>query len=373
MTHEEYMRRALHLAERGVGHTNPNPLVGCVVVKDGNIISEGYHEKYGEAHAERNALLRCGEDPRGADLYVTLEPCCHTGKTPPCTDLIIEKGIRRVFVGCADPNPLVAGKGIAALLAAGIEVKTGILEEACTRLNEVFFHYIQTNRPFVVMKYAMSLDGKIACATGDSRWVTGEEARIQVHELRNRYMGILVGIGTVLADDPLLSCRVEGGRNPIRILCDSRLRVPTDSRIVRTAREIPTIVACSEEVCASDAAREKKEALTRAGVQILSTRGGGEVRLPQLMKMLGDEGMDSVLLEGGGTLASSALRDGIVDKVYAYLAPKLIGGADAPTPVGGRGAEHMAEAVRLRDTEARIVGEDLCVCGYPVYAKEGET
>ncbi len=373
MTHEDYMRRALELAARGVGHTNPNPLVGCVVVKDGKIISEGYHEQYGEAHAERNALLRCGEDPVGADLYVTLEPCCHTGKTPPCTDLIIEKGIRRVFVGCTDPNPLVAGKGIAALRAAGIEVETGILEEQCTRLNEVFFHYIRTNRPFVVLKYAMSLDGKIACATGDSKWVTGEEARIQVHELRNRYMGILVGIGTVLADDPLLTCRIEGGRNPIRILCDSRLRVPTDSQVVRTAREIPTIVACSEEACASDAAREKQEALRRAGVQILSTRGGVEVNLPQLMEMLGGQGIDSILLEGGGTIAASALRDGIVNKVYAYLAAKLIGGADAPTPVGGLGAERMDEAVRLRDTEVHAVGGDLCISGYPVYAKEEGT
>ena len=243
---EEYMRRALELARKGEGHTSPNPMVGCVVVKDGRIISEGYHEKYGEFHAERNALTRCTEDTAGADLYVTLEPCCHQGKTPPCTDIIIEKKIARVFVGSMDSNPLVAGKGVQILRDHGIYVETGILDAECRKLNEVFYHYIATKTPFVVMKYAMTLDGKIACATGDSKWVTGEIARTQVHRMRGRYRGIMVGIGTVLADDPMLNCRVEGGVDPVRIICDSNLHIPTESQIVKTASDIETIVACSQ-------------------------------------------------------------------------------------------------------------------------------
>ena len=237
---ERYMRRALELARMGEGRTNPNPMVGCVIVKDGRIIGEGYHEKYGEYHAERNALLRCGEDPAGADLYVTLEPCCHYGKTPPCTEIIIEKKIGRVFIGNVDPNPKVAGGGVKILQEQGIEVETGILEEECRKLNEVFFHYISTGRPFIAAKYAMSADGKIACASGDSKWITCETARKQVHMLRKRYSGILVGIGTVLADDPMLNCREEAGVDPVRIICDFSLRIPMDSRIVRSADTIQT-------------------------------------------------------------------------------------------------------------------------------------
>ncbi len=367
MQKEDYMRRALKLAGQGAGHTNPNPMVGCVVVKDGRIISEGYHEAYGEFHAERNALLHCEEDPAGADLYVTLEPCCHTGRTPPCTDIIIEKGIGRVFVGSSDPNPLIDGKGIRILREAGIEVETGILEEECRRLNEVFYYYITTKRPFVVMKYAMSLDGKIACATGDSRWVTGEAARAHVHELRSRYMGIMAGIGTVLADDPMLNCRKPGGRNPIRIICDSRLRIPKDSRIVQTAGEIRTIAACSRDIFEDERAADKIGLLGAAGIEIIPTSGGVGVNLIELMEALGGMGIDSILLEGGGTLNSSALHDGIVNKVYAYISNKLIGGVDAPTPIGGIGADHIAEAVRLRGTEAFPIGEDLCICGYLEY------
>ena len=216
-TKEKYMRRALELAAMGEGRTSPNPMVGCVVVKDGRIISEGYHEKFGEYHAERNALLRCEKDPAGADLYVTLEPCCHQGKTPPCTDIIIEKKIGRVFVGSLDSNPLVAGRGVAILRDSGIKVETGILEEECLKLNEVFYHYISTGTPFVAAKYAMSADGRIACASGDSKWITGEAARRQVHMLRKRYSGILVGIGTVLADDPMLETYLEDVRTALNV------------------------------------------------------------------------------------------------------------------------------------------------------------
>lgn len=361
---EEYMRRALELARKGEGHTSPNPMVGCVVVKDGRIISEGYHEKYGEFHAERNALTSCTEDTAGADLYVTLEPCCHQGKTPPCTDIIIEKKIARVFVGSMDSNPLVAGKGVQILRDHGIYVETGILDAECRKLNEVFYHYIATKTPFVVMKYAMTLDGKIACATGDSKWVTGEIARTQVHRMRGRYRGIMVGIGTVLADDPMLNCRVEGGVDPVRIICDSNLRIPTESQIVKTASDIETIVACSQEALESERKQEKIRRLKEAGIQIIGTEGAHGVNLVELMKKLGGQNIDSILLEGGGTLNASALEDGIVNKVYAYIAGKLIGGMDARSPVEGMGIDRMADAITLQNVEIEKLGDDFCIVGY---------
>lgn len=361
---EEYMRRALELARKGEGHTSPNPMVGCVVVKDGRIISEGYHEKYGEFHAERNALTRCTEDTAGADLYVTLEPCCHQGKTPPCTDIIIEKKIARVFVGSMDSNPLVAGKGVQILRDHGIYVETGILDAECRKLNEVFYHYIATKTPFVVMKYAMTLDGKIACATGDSKWVTGEIARTQVHRMRGRYRGIMVGIGTVLADDPMLNCRVEGGVDPVRIICDSNLHIPTESQIVKTASDIETIVACSQEALESERKQEKIRRLKEAGIQIIGTEGAHGVNLVELMKKLGGQNIDSILLEGGGTLNASALEDGIVNKVYAYIAGKLIGGMDARSPVEGMGVDRMADAITLQNMEIEKLGDDFCIVGY---------
>lgn len=361
---EEYMRRALELARKGEGHTSPNPMVGCVVVKDGRIISEGYHEKYGEFHAERNALTRCTEDTAGADLYVTLEPCCHQGKTPPCTDIIIEKKIARVFVGSMDSNPLVAGKGVQILRDHGIYVETGILEEECLKLNEVFYHYITAKTPFVVMKYAMTLDGKIACATGDSKWVTGEIARAQVHRMRGRYRGIMVGIGTVLADDPMLNCRVEGGVDPVRIICDSNLHIPLESQIVKTASEIETIVACSHESLEAEKKQEKIRKLKEAGIQLIGTEGAHGVNLVELMKKLGEQNIDSILLEGGGTLNASALEDGIVNKVYAYIAGKLIGGMDARSPVEGMGIDRMADAITLKDMEIERLGDDFCIVGY---------
>ena len=361
---EEYMRRALELARKGEGHTSPNPMVGCVVVKDGRIISEGYHEKYGEFHAERNALTRCTEDTTGADLYVTLEPGCHQGKTLPCTDIIIEKKIARVFVGSMDSNPLVAGKGVQILRDHGIYVETGILEEECLKLNEVFYHYITTKTPFVVMKYAMTLDGKIACATGDSKWVTGEIARAQVHRMRGRYRGIMVGIGTVLADDPMLNCRVEGGVDPVRIICDSNLHIPLESQIVKTASEIETIVACSQESLEAERKQEKIRKLKEAGIQLIGTEGAHGVNLVELMKKLGEQNIDSILLEGGGTLNASALEDGIVNKVYAYIAGKLIGGMDARSPVEGMGIDRMADAITLKDMEIERLGDDFCIVGY---------
>ena len=368
-TREEYMYRALELARLGEGRTSPNPMVGCVVVKDGKIISEGYHEKYGEYHAERSALLRCEEDPAGADLYVTLEPCCHYGKTPPCTEIIIEKKIGRVFIGNVDPNPRVAGGGVRILREHGIEVVTGILEEECRKLNEVFFHYISTGRPFVAAKYAMSADGKIACASGDSKWITGEAARKQVHMLRKRYSGILAGIGTVLADDPMLNCREEEGVDPVRIICDSKLRIPVDSQIVKTAKKIPTIIAGTEKTLAAPEGRAKASQLEQAGITVLCT-GGDTVDLVELMTRLGERKIDSVLIEGGSGINASAFASEIVDKVYVYVGGLLIGGKDAPAPIGGKGAEDMAHAVKLEDIEVSTIDSDVCITGYPRYQKE---
>lgn len=358
---EKYMKRAIELAKLGAGHTNPNPLVGCVVVKDGKIISEGYHEKYGEFHAERNALLRCTENTEGAELYVTLEPCCHQGKTPPCTDIIIEKGIKRVYVGSSDPNPLVDGGGNKKLRDNGIEVIEHVMERECDALNEIFFHYISKKTPFVAVKYAMTLDGKIAAFTGDSKWVTGEEARKHVHYLRKRYAGIMAGIGTVLADDPMLNCRIEDGVDPVRIICDSGLRIPENSNIVKTACDIKTIVACSDR---ADESEEKN--LTENGVHVVRvpSLSNGRLDLKWLMQYLGqDMKIDSILLEGGGTLNASALEQNIVNKIYAYIAPKLIGGADAKSPIEGRGIEYMKDAVNAEDVHVQMLGNDICIEG----------
>ena len=354
MTDETYMRRAIVLAERGAGWTSPNPMVGAVIVKDGRIIGEGWHRRYGEAHAERNALQSCTESPVGAVLYVTLEPCCHHGKQPPCTDAILEAGIRRVVVGSGDPNPLVVGKGVELLRSHGVTVDTGVLKEECDALNPVFFHFIQAKRPYVVIKYAMTMDGKIATRTGDSRWITGEAARQRVHQDRHRYSAIMAGVGTVLADDPLLTCRMEGGKNPVRVICDSHLRTPPDSRIVRTAREVPTILA------AAAPPPERRKALEDAGCQVWDLPGPeGRVDLNALMDRLGAQDIDSVLLEGGGALNWAALHSGIVQKVQTYIAPKLFGGTAAKSPIAGLGVETPAQAVRLVRTTVTQIGEDF--------------
>lgn len=366
---EQYMKRAIELAKKGEGRVNPNPLVGCVVVKEGRVIAEGYHQAYGDFHAERNALRSCREEAYGADLYVNLEPCCHQGKTPPCVEIILEKGIRRVFVGCLDPNPLVAGKGIAQLRERGVEVVTGILEQECRKLNEIFFHYIGTGRPFTAMKYAMTLDGRMATDSGSSQWITGEAARRHVHTLRRRYAAILAGIGTVLADDPMLDCRIEEGVNPIRIICDSHLRIPLGSHLVKTANRIPTILACCENGQEPYKKEEKRRRLKEAGVklwtfpagQAFSTESG--LKLSSLWERMGKEGIDSVLAEGGGRIHGSLLQEGLVDRVYAYLAPKLVSGEENRAPVQGFGRMQMEEAVELSEAEMISLGGDFLVTG----------
>lgn len=357
MTDEDYMRRALMLARRGEGRVSPNPMVGCVIVKEGRVIGEGWHEKCGGPHAERAALAACTESPQGGTLYVTLEPCCHWGRTPPCTDAIMENQLARVVVGCLDANPLVAGGGVQTLRTAGVVVDTGVLEADCKKLNEVFFHFIQNKTPFVILKYAMTLDGKLAAHTGDSKWVTGETARAHVHRTRNRFSAIMVGLGTVLQDDPLLTCRMEGGRDPVRIVCDSRLRIPPDCRLVRSARVSPLLIAATER-------NARAEALERAGAEILLCDAvNGRVDLADLMRRLGARGIDSVLLEGGATLHFAALEAGIVHKVQAYIAPKLIGGAGAKSPVGGQGFAKMADALPLRHMTVTPLGEDVLLEG----------
>ena len=355
---EEWMALALSLAQKGAGRVDPNPLVGAVIVRDGQLLGQGWHRAWGGLHAEREALADCREDPRGATAYVTLEPCCHWGKTPPCTEALIGAGISRVVVGVRDPNPLVAGKGIAQLRAAGIQVEEGVLEKECRDLNRPFFHFIRTGKPYLVLKYAMTLDGKIATRTGASRWITGPEARQRVHQDRNRYTAILVGVGTVLADDPLLTCRMPGGRDPVRLICDSRLRTPLTARVVTTARQTPTWIA----TCCRDP--ERQAPYLAAGCRVLELPDReGRVDLKALMSALGKKNLSSVLLEGGARLAASALEEGLVQHLQAYIAPKLFGGREAPGPIGGLGVELPSQAPVLGEYTLTRYGQDLLLEG----------
>lgn len=347
----KYMKRAIELAKCGAGAVNPNPMVGAVIVKNDKIIGEGYHRKYGELHAERDAFAHLTEDATGAEMYVTLEPCCHFGKQPPCVDAIIEHGIKTVYVGSDDPNVLVSGKGYEKLGSAGIEVVTHVMKEECDRINRVFFHYIVNKTPYVVMKYAMTMDGKIATYSGKSKWVTNEKSRENVMRQRNELSGIMVGIDTVLADDPLLTCRIKGGRNPVRIICDSNLRIPMESQIVKTAKDVKTIVAAVEKsdlgennidgiTAGIDDYNKKKEMLEACGIEVVETTSAdGHVNLNELMSILGEMQIDGILLEGGGTLNYGALKAGIVNQVDVYIAPKIFGGNGKYTPVSGTGVE----------------------------------
>ena len=432
MENRYYMRRAIELAKKGEGWCHPNPLVGAVIVKEGRIIGEGYHERYGDLHAERNAIKNLSESPEGAEIFVTLEPCCHQGKQPPCTEAIVSSGIKKVFIGSRDPNSLVSGKGTAYLREHGVEVIEDFLREECDELNPVSFYYITTKRPYVTMKYAMTMDGKIATKTGRSKWITGEPAREEVQRMRHAAMGIMAGIGTVLADDPLLNCRIEGGRSPVRIICDSRMRIPMDSQIVKTAKEYSTIAVCGipeiaeGEITRDDIPditagcfpereikdgenspidyREKISGLLNAGIGIINcpvctkpdpeddkpgyrskekcaedflikkegvsinsdfcvNKGDnpekpGAVNLGKLMTMLGERGLDSILLEGGGSLNESALRAGIVNEIDAFVAPKIFGG-DARSPVCGEGVTDPEDAYKFSLFSVEKIGDDI--------------
>ena len=356
---QEYMERAIELALEGVGYVNPNPLVGAVIVKDGRIIGEGYHAKYGDIHAERMAIQNATEDTEGADMYVTLEPCSHTGHQPPCVNAILEAGIKRVYVGSDDPNPLVNGKGIFFLRSNGVEVVTHVMKEECDEINYVFFHYIKTKTPYVILKYAMTMDGKIASRDGDSKWISCDESRETVHRMRHRFQAVMCGIDTVLADDPYLNCRmIENGNDPIRIICDSNLRIPLSSRIVSTADKIKTFVATSDIV--SQTKKLKVDELKKYNVGILmfpSVRGHIDVR--SLMSILGKMRIDSVLVEGGGNLNYSLLEADLVNEVRVFMAPKMIGGRDAITPAEGQGIALMKDAVSFELKETGLIGDDI--------------
>lgn len=354
MLNKEYMEQAITLAKKALGYTNPNPLVGAVIVKNNKIIGQGYHHKAGEPHAERMALAACTENPQGSTLYVTLEPCCHQGRTPPCTDAIIQSGIQHVVMGSWDPNPLVRGKSAEILRSKGICVTEQFLQEKCDALNPIFFHYITTKMPYVALKYAMTADGKIATSTGASRWISNESSRKHAHTLRHQYSGILVGIETVLQDDPLLNCRIENANQPLRVICDSRLRIPIESQICKTAIEYQTIIAYAE------ASKEKKLALESCGLTLWQLPNeNGQVSLPKLLKNLGENGIDSVLVEGGGTIHFSLLEESLAQKLYIYLAPKIFGGKNAKTPVGGAGILEPRDAFSLKLLKNQILDEDI--------------
>lgn len=363
----KYMKRALELAELGKGFVHPNPLVGAIIVKDGRIIGEGYHRYYGGPHAEIEAFNNATENVFGATMYVTLEPCSHFGKTPPCSHAIVNKGISRVVVSTLDPNPLVSGKGIEYIQNAGIEVVCGVLEEEARKQNEIFLKYITKKEPFVIMKYAMTLDGKIASSTLSSKWITGEFARANVHELRHHVTGIMVGIGTILADDPSLTTRVNQvkGKDPIRIIVDSYARIPETAKVLNQNSNAQTIIAVTEYANIDKIKRLESLGATVLQIPSLNNR----VDLKTLMVELGKREIDSVLLEGGSELNYSALKVGIVDKILAFIGNKIIGGNEAKTPVGGMGISLMSDAIPLNFSSIQRIGDDLLIEAY--IQKEG--
>jgi diaminohydroxyphosphoribosylaminopyrimidine deaminase/5-amino-6-(5-phosphoribosylamino)uracil reductase len=353
------MRRALHLAEKGRGRTSPNPMVGAVLVKRGKVIGEAYHARAGEPHAEIVAIEKAGERAKGSTLYLNLEPCTHYGKTPPCAPAVIEAGVAKVIIGMEDPNPLVKGRGVVRLKQAGLDVRVGILEKECTRLNEAFCKYMVQHEPFVILKVAATLDGKLATRNGESQWITGETSRRFVHRLRDQVDGVVVGIGTVLKDDPKLTARVRGGRDPYRIVFDSQLRIPENAKMVDLSPS-KTIVATTEM-----ASRDKIEQLQKKGVRILIFDSkSGKVDLKSALLKLGEMGMMSLLLEGGSQLSGSFLDQRLIDKILLFLSPKLIGDPEAPGIFGGLGVAHLKEAIPLRDLKVRKIGDDILVEGY---------
>ncbi len=357
-----YMRQALALAEKGAGDASPNPMVGAVIVKNGQVVGTGFHEKFGAAHAEVNAIAAAGEKAHGATLYVTLEPCNHTGKTGPCTKAILSAGIRQVVIAMMDPNPGVAGGGAAFLQSKGVEVETGMEREAAEQLNEAFVHFVRTQRPFVTAKCAATLDGRIATANGDSKWVTGPEARAYVHELRHRNDAIMVGVDTVIADDPSLTTRREGqdGRDPLRVIIDPACRLPETTKMLAQSSEAETLV-----VVDAFSESSNKERLLAAGAKLLplgTTQRHFEMNA--LMAALGEKGLSSVLIEGGGGILGSALRGGVIHKIAFFYAPKLLGGDDGIPIFRGSGVAEMADAIEIVDLTTRSLGSDILIEGY---------
>ncbi len=361
-TDRKFMEHALALAEKARGRTSPNPLVGAVIVRKGEIVGEGYHQKAGEAHAEIHALNQAKELAEGATMYVTLEPCCHWGRTPACTEALIHAKLSNIFVAMTDPNPRVAGNGIGQLEEAGIRVQVGLCEREAKQLNEIFIKYITTQHPFVILKSAISLDGKIATASDESQWITSEASRMKGHEIRAQVDVILVGVGTVLQDNPSLTTRLPGRKDedPIRIVVDSHGRTPLGAKIFNSESNAGTLIAVTENTPS-----EKIEALESAGADVLIVEAkSGRVCLSTLMQELGHRGITSVLIEGGGEINAAALQAGIVDKLMFFVAPKLIGGKDAPGPIGGVGIARLAEAFELRNVKITQIGVDFLIEGY---------
>lgn len=349
MTNEQYMQMAIDLAKRGEGWTNPDPMVGAVVVQDGIIIGNGYLKKHGEQPAVLMALASCSESPVGASMYITMEPCCQK-----CVEAIQNAGIKKVYIASVDPNPNAEVKGVVALKEAGIEVVEGLLREECDDMNTIYMHYIRHKVPFVLLKYAMTMDGKTATKSGKSKWVTGDEAQVNVHLDRHRFTAIMVGVGTIIYDDSRLTSRLPDTKNPIRIICDSHLRTPFNSLAMRTAKQIPTIIATCET------SEELLEPYRMVGCDIVSVpERDGHVDLNALMIALGQKGIDSVLMEGGARLAWSAMQCGIVNRIHAYVAPVIFGGAAARMPIEGAGVDDPAHGIRLTPPKVKLLGNDV--------------
>lgn len=357
-----FMQRALFLAALGKGRTSPNPMVGAVLVKQGRVLGEGHHRRAGQDHAEVIALREAGDRAFEATLYVTLEPCSHYGRTPPCTDRIVQARIQRVVASMADPNPLVSGKGFERLRQAGIQVESGLMEEASRILNEAYLKFITTGLPFVILKGATSLDGKIATITGESRWITGPLARERVHRLRNEVDAVMVGISTVLQDDPQLTTRLPSGlgKDPLRIVLDSYAQLPLDAKVINPSSPAKTLLIAS-----ASSPREKREDLQRRGVEVWCTEEeSGMIPLRPVLKKLAELKIMSLMIEGGSELNASALQEEIVDKVVLFLAPRLIGGARAPSWIGGAGVRELKGSYSLKKVSLERIGDDIMISGY---------
>lgn len=363
--HEFYMDLALTNAQAMKGQTDPNPLVGSVIVNETLVVGIGAHLKAGEPHAEIHALRMAGEKAKGATIYVTLEPCSHHGRTGPCAVAIVEAGISKVVIATLDPNPVVSGNGVKILKEAGIEVIIGVREQESQRMNEVFNKFIVEKKPFVTLKSGITLDGKIATHSNHSKWITSEEARTDVHHLRNENMAILVGVNTVIKDNPELTTRIPNGRNPIRVILDSTLKIPLESKVI-TDNQAETWIFTSGKYDT-----EKEKLLISKGIKVYQTSGSQNVDPSDVLQILGENHVSSLLIEGGGTINASFIENKLVDKVILYIAPKLIGGKEAPTFLEGTGIDKMSEAVELSDTSFVKIGKDFKFIGYPIYTKEG--
>lgn len=356
---EKYMRLAMQLAGNAIGRTSPNPLVGAVIVKDNRVVGCGWHRKAGTPHAEVHALNQAGELAQGADVYVTLEPCAHYGKTPPCAKALVEAKVKNVYGGLLDVNPKVAGKGFKILEDAGIHVEYGFLQDELRKQNEVFFKWVEHKKPFVVLKAAMTLDGKIATATGQSKWITNETSRAYGYKLRDIYDGIMVGINTVIEDNPMLTARVDGGKNPIRIVVDSSLKIDINANVVQD-KSAKTIVATTDK---ADKDKILKLQAQNVDVIVVDKDENDKVDIEKLLNILGQQNICSILVEGGATLSGSFVAKKLVDKVYFFIAPKIIGGKEAKTPVAGTGILNLQEALTLKDIQIEKLEEDILIIG----------